>query len=463
MYGIKKQLFSILYFMPLVVVAQIGPPSLEEMVQAAVKKDFKLANQKADIEINKIDEKKLKEAFLPRITLGAQDSYNISSISLYSPGLSIPDLNINIVEGNNTFTTRSNLLKSDISISALLFSGGKITYLKKALTEKQKALSLMMESNKQDIISEVISAYDQLALLRQVQLVLEESRKRLDIDKKIADKALRYGLITKYEHQKIEVAQAQLASRRIDYEGRLDVVVELLWLLTDIDRERILQLQQNMVPLETEDGQLNISKRSEIQAFDAVIKASEYKIAAEKTWIIPKVQALSSIGYLRSTLGHIKSSDPVVSGGAPLSENLPGFHIFPLFTVGIGLKWEIFNGNEGRREIEKAKLEVTKAQNEKYDITEKLELNLAQCRNNYSTSLSKVKLSSVQQQTASNALTQATAEYSTGLIKSSQLIEAEEDLQNASLHYLEAVFNQRRAAVSLLKAQGILYVDSITQ
>lgn len=461
MYIPARLMFSFLLFVPLVMKAQNSPPVIDELITAAINKDFKLANQKIDIELNAVDNKKLGEAFLPRVEFGAKDAYISSSFYINSPGLSIPDLNIAIAEGNNKFTTRSNLLSSDLSVSALLFSGGKITHLRSALLEKQKALALMMERDKQEIISEVISAYDQLALLRQVKQVLYESQKRLDSDKKTSDKALGYGLITKYEHQKIEVAQAQLASRKLDYEGKLEVVIEYLWLLTDIDKDRLGLISGTMGLIETESENITIDKRPELQAYDAVIAATEFKVAAEKTWIVPKVQALASLGYTGISGSHIKSSDPVIEGGQPLDKDSPNIDVFPMLSIGIGLKWEIFNGNEGHREVQKARLQVAKSKNEKSEITDKLELNLAQCRTAYSISLAKVALSSSQQTIALNALTQATAEYRNGLIKSSQLIDAEEDFQNAALGYLQSIFNQRRAAVGLLKARGELSVNSV--
>ncbi len=44
-------------------------------------------------------------------------------------------------------------------------------------------------------------AYDQLALVHQTKVVLDESKKRLDANRKTADKALGYGLITPYDHK----------------------------------------------------------------------------------------------------------------------------------------------------------------------------------------------------------------------------------------------------------------------
>ncbi|MFT3794858.1 TolC family protein [Flavobacterium sp.] len=437
--------------------------TLTDIITAALKKDYNLANRQLDVEMTILDRKKLGEAFLPKVEFGAKDAYLLSSYFIDSPGLSIPSLNVEIAEGNNKFTTRSNLLEAELGISALLFSGGKITHLRRVLTEKQKALSFLLEKDRQELISEIISAYDQLALLRQIQIVLEESEKRLATDMRTADKALGYGLITKYEHQKIEVAQAQLKARQLDYRGKLEIVLEYLWLMTDIDKAKLSAITPELSPVNTQTNDLSVSNRPELQASEAVVAASDHKIKAEKTWIVPKLQAVTSLKYLGISNGHIKSRDAVIEGGEPLDRSMPGFDVFPMFSAGIGLKWDIFDANEGRREVQRAQMEKNKVQNDKNELTDKLELNLVRKQSDYQVALSSMEVGKSRRQTAFNALTQATSEYKTGLIKSSQLIEAEEDFQASALAYIQSIFNQRRAAIALLQATGKLSADSITE
>jgi outer membrane protein TolC len=133
----------------------------------------------------------------------------------------------------------------------------------------------------------------------------------------------------------------------------------------------------------------------------------------------------------------------------------------PVFNIGVSAKWNLFDGREGKNDVQKAKIEMQKLENDKKDALEKLELNLAKCYTDYDVANSQVTVKSTQKQTALNALTQATKEYRTGLIKSSQLIDAEEDFQQAALAYIQAVYDQRRAAINLLKATGNLNVHSI--
>lgn len=444
--------------------AQTGAPTLRELADSAIRNDHILANKQLDVELTTLDQEKLKNVYLPHVDLTVKDAFILSSFGVKSRDLiNIPQLNIDIKTGSNRFTTSGNLLTADIGASMLLYSGGKVPQLKRALASKSSAQQIIMESDRQQIISNVITAYDQLALLKQVRKVLDESEKRLAENKRTADKAFTYGLITKYEHQKIEVAQAQLAAKIQEYEGKQELVIDQLAMYTHIDKERLRQIDASMelVAVSTEAG--SITNRAELKALDAKLEASQYKINAEKTWFVPKIQAAASVGYVGLLAGRINSSRPLLTGvnSPKLRANLPNLNIIPMFNIGVGLKWDLFDGHEGSHEVKAAQIEYKKTSNEKQDALEKLGLNLAKCKSDYTIAQGQIALKKAQQQTAQNALTQATKEYRTGLIKTLQLIDAENDYVAAALGVAQSVFDQRRAAFALMMATGNLTIQAI--
>lgn len=439
-------------------------PTLPELIDSAIRNDHGLANKQLDIQLTELDQEKLKDVFLPKVDLTVKDAFILSSFGIKSKDLiNIPQLNIDIKAGDNRFTTTGNLINADLGASMVLYSGGKVPQLKKALASKSTAQELMMESDRQQIISNVIQAYDQLALLKQVRKVLDESEKRLAENKRTADKAFSYGLITKYDHQKIEVAQAQLASKIQEYEGKQELVIEQLAMFTHIDKERLRRIDHDMQLIAvTQDGG-RIENRAELKALDAKLRAEQFQINAEKTWFVPKVKAAASLGYLGLLAGHISSSSPLLTGvnSSKLSAGLPDLNIIPLFNIGVGVKWDLFDGHEGLHEVKAAQIAYKKTENEKLDATEKLNLNLAKCKSDYKIAQGQVVLKKTQEQTAQNALTQATKEYRTGLIKSLQLIDAENDFVQAALESVQATYDQRRAAIALLSATGNLTAQTI--
>jgi outer membrane protein TolC len=441
--------------------AQSPGPSFQELADSATARNYGLANKHLDIGAIELDQKILKEAYLPHVAIKGQEAFIISSLAIRTSEIRVPQLNIDIKEGNNRFTSTTSLLTANAGAEILLYAGGKISSLKKALSQKLKAQTVILEKDRQEIIANISTAYDQLALLKQARAVLDESKKRLDENKRTADKALGYGLITKYEHQKIEVAQAQLTSKNLECEGKRALVLKQLQLFTNIDMARLSAIDHSLRPLWPGDQAPGIDNRPELPALDASISAHIHKVQAEKTWFIPKVQAATSLGYAGLLAGHLSSSDPVLPNGSKLSVSMPNFNIFPMFSIGLGFKWDLFDGNIGKREVQKADLELQKAKNEKKEAVEKLELNLANAETNYHIANAQIKARDTQQKIARNALLQATSEYRTGLIKSTQLIDAENDFENAALEYVQAIFDQRRAAVELLKATGNLTIQSV--
>ena len=77
-----------------------------------------------------------------------------------------------------------------VEAKALLYSGGKVKYLKQALTEKNNATQALQVKNQDEVITQISKAYDQFALVAESKNVLDESKKRLDANKKLLKKLL---------------------------------------------------------------------------------------------------------------------------------------------------------------------------------------------------------------------------------------------------------------------------------
>lgn len=435
-------------------------PSLEELIGRALEKDYALANKNLDIDASRIDRLKLKEIYLPTVDLSGKYAFLASGVNIKTPANSVPEMGIALPPMDDAFTNRANLVTGGLKAEAVLYSGGKVPNLKKALDEKINAQSAILEKDRQEIISSVAAAYDQLALLKQVGVVLDESQKRLDINSKTADKALTYGLITSYDHQKIDVARAQLEARMRQYEGQRNLILQLLHQYTGIDRDRIALIDNQLTPSAPGESGNAIENRPEIIALNAGIKAREYQINAARSWWKPQVKASTSLGYLNVFDVHFKAKEPFPTGNT-LSLTTNKLELLPNFNIGVGFKWDLFDGNKGKREVQQARIELRKTENERAEAFEKLELNLLKSETAYTNAMADIRAREKQKQAAQNALDQASKEFKTGLIKASDLLGAETDFQTASLEYLQAVYSQRRTTVDLLKATGSLTARAI--
>lgn len=447
-------------FYPLVLHAQQPvAPGLTELIDSALNKDHVLANKLLDIESSKIDKKKLSEVYLPHAELSGKYAFLANGVNVGLSQTSLFDL-INIPEINSGVTSTANLFKADVGLSSVLYAGGKVSALKDALNAKTKAQTILLEKDRQQIISEITKAYDQIALLRQVKSVLDKSRERYEINKKTADKALNYGLITKYEHQKVEVAKASLESKIQEYDGKRNLLLHQLETLTGISLERLDKIENELLPVQAVSTQSTVDNRPELRALSAAVEARNFQVKAAQTWWRPKVQAAASLGYLNLFDVDMKGKHDLPLIGR-FSSHTNKIEVVPNFTVGVGFKWDLFDGNKGKRETQQARIEVKKAENEKAEAEEKVRLNLIKTQTDYTNSNGELAVKQKQLKMAENALSQAGKEFKTGLIKAADLIGAETDYQTAALDYLQAIFNQRRNAVELLRATGSLDRTSI--
>lgn len=435
-------------------------PDFKELLDSAMVRDSNLKMQITQNKLTDLDEHKLKDIFLPTLEVSGKVGYLNGTARLTSPEINLAPF-INIPEGtfNNNFNVSgfSGVAKADAKM--LLYSGGKVKYMKKAVEEKKRSEDILLEKTRDEVVAGISRAYDQLALIHQSRKVLDESEKRLDINKKTADKALGYGLITPYDHKKIELAQATLNAKVVEYEGKKELLLTQLYILTGINKERLRMIEPVLSPVDLLAAEKGIEQRAEIRALEHGISAADYKIKAEKTWMIPKVQLMASAYYIGLYGNRIKSSENVVPAvpalgyeGRKLDWSPNNINVFPLITAGVGFKWEIFDGKEGKHAEETAKVGKEVLQNQKEDALKKLSLNLANNQTNYDIASAQITLKAKEKELAKSALVQAEKEFRYGMSKSSQLIDAENDLEAAELEYQNAIFNQRRAGIELMRS-----------
>ncbi len=435
-------------------------PSLKEILDSALVIDHTLQNSELSVELSKIDQERIKDAYMPRVEIDAKGGYLYSAFNLTSPAFALPSLGLAVPEHTNNYQLSSLVVTTNAKASILLYGGGEVSNMKKANQAKINAQTVLLEKDKQEIMSQTLTAYDQLGMLKEVKKVLDGAEKRLQENKITAEKAFSYGIITSYELKKIELAQSQLHAKQREYEGKRRLVLLQLHVLTHIEMNRLELLDVNLGTIAAEKQQ-SVTNKPELQALTYSIEAYQYKLKAAKTWWVPKVGASASLGYAGLLNGHLQSKDPMMLSGKPLDYRFNNLNVFPLVNAGIGLKWNVFDGREGISSVKKAKIDLKIAENTQRDAQEKLDLNLQKTEIEMQISEDQLAAKDKAREIARNAMNQASEEFKIGLIKSTQLVEAENDLQQAEMEYAQAIFNQRRASVTYMKAAGNLTIEKI--
>jgi outer membrane protein TolC len=294
---------------------------------------------------------------------------------------------------------------------------------------------------KSQIILDVVSSYDQLALIDQSTIVLNESSKRLNEESAVATKAKKVGLITNYDLTKIDVALQELKSKQVELNSGRKLVAARLQQLTGTSKDLIVTIHPSLLPCLTPPVDTSVDNRAELKALNEVQKATDFKNKADKGAYLPTVAAFGKRELIKQDLSALD----------------------PLWAVGVGLKWSVFDGLQNFREIQKSKIDQEIARNNTRKTKDLLELNLEQAKLNLDQCNELISVSVEKRKYAQQALDISRKEYQNGLNSITELLASETEFQKASLEYQQAVYNQRLSTLQLLEATGNLTLEQISK
>jgi outer membrane protein TolC len=468
---------------------------LKELIGLSINKDRKVAEKDIDKQIAEVQKKAVRSSYIPKLELGGKYVFAYSTVNskigdiegfesigklqefMKNPAFPVMFPNLSgiaseITQLQNLLTQQGIQLPSitnnldgdlygnyfgiDVTAKMLLYSGGQVPNLSKALTEKIKAQEALSDKCKSDVISEVITYYDQLALLNQSKHVLDESAVRLAAEKKYAATALINGLATSFDTLKIAVANANLEAKLSEYESKKTLLYQKLSQLTGKPVSSFENMNPDLKLLLFANSSSDINNRAELRALTAGAEAQKYLLKSEKSYYLPKIQAIASARY-----DNVFNAKADFNAPIPMNMKIENIGLGPTYMVGAGFKWEIFDRSGGSAKVHQATLEVRKAENARDEARELLELNQIKVTTNYQASIAQVAYKDKQRIAARMALELAQKSYDEGIINITERLATETEMQNAELDYLQSVFIQRQSVLDCYKATGDLVLSNI--
>ncbi|MDT0554223.1 TolC family protein [Urechidicola vernalis] len=442
--------------------------NLQTILSKAIENNAALKNSALEIEKSEETKKSILHTYIPTVELGGKYAYTQGELNLETtsipidvpgfnlppiipgfPPITVPSTGLEIPPIDQNIDFNGNLWMGGLTAKWTLFTGLKAPYLSKAMEHKIKAQEQQYIQREADLIIEVSEYYDKIALLEKTKLVLNIQRERLNKETLVAKKAFEQGLITRHELQKTEIFQLELDSKQLEYEGAKELLMLKLEQLTGIPIIQLELLEVELTPRLNQELEKTYLDRPEITALDESIIASEYKYKSEVSGYLPKVQAFYTHQYAGMTNGELG-----ILGFEEVSA-------YPLNALGVGMKWEIFDGLHSRGQRLKAKIDLEQLTNKKEEVQELLALNYQNCISRYRTLSAQVELKRKQQKSAEKSLEISYKEYTNGLIKLSDYLEAQADLTTTILEYYQTVCSQRRSALDLLNATGSIDIQKL--
>ena len=430
-------------------------PELRTLIINAIDSSYIIKNKEIEIKQTSFQKKSVIESYLPKISADGMYAINAADILLEIPQKTGMILQMPLTE-DMKFSNKANISMATLNAKMPVFTGLKIPYLAKALEQKKVAQEFMIEKDKADIVKEIINSYDMLAVIKQSEKVITESEVRLNYEKKLSEKAIENELIIPYEKKKIEIAIMNLEAKKIELIGNKKIIIQKLSLLTHLPEDSILNLNVDITPWLNINIDDNIENRAEIKALNATYLANKYKMKSNKYYWLPKVQAMGTYGYGNIGDLNIKTPfyHPLLKSNIELDVTKVEFN--PAWHVGIGFKWEIFDGFHNQHITQIEKLEIQKTLNTKYEAENMLNLKLQKSKIDFQVANQQLTIKQKQVEYEQYLLNQAIKSYHEGLISINERLVEETEYQKTQLEYISAIYNQRQNAINYLDATGQL-------
>ena len=431
--------------------AQQLDPVLQDLIQKGINKNLNITNNRIDAEQANVDQRLAKSVFLPKISLNGSYTRlndditfdeNTQTLLVATQKLVIKDAiglpfnspfpaNIPLEEIPNL--QNKNILKSSVDLDWVLFSGLEATNALKASKHKESSLNYLGLAEKDKVALQIIETYDKLALVKASQKVLTTSENYLNEQIHYVKKAIENGLTTPISRKKIELAQQQLAAKKLDFEHNSILLVELLHQLTGESKATLKMLDPRLQSFSVGKN-TNAEKRNEIKALEEAERATEFQVKMEKSSFIPKVAVKGHYEFIEDDLSLLD----------------------PKWFIGAGIKWNLYDGGQSRLKSKKAQLENEKYREKIQDTEEMIALSIIKAELSLESSQQNTTIIEKEIELANDTYEMVNKQYKNNLASINEVLEALTDVEKANFKLQESYFNERRAATDLLHAKGIL-------
>lgn len=330
-----------------------------------------------------------------------------------------------------------------ISLQQLLFDGQVFIGLqaRSATMEWSKKAAEVTEEN---IIANVYKIYYQLAAGKNQLAILDANILRIQ---KFLDDTRKYyanGFAEKLDIDKLEVQLSNLKTSKQKTQNSIDNGYLGLKLLMGMPMNDTLTLTENVTDADIRNGVLdasvyNYADRKDYQYAELGKLLNEYNIKRYRLAKLPTVSLSST--YTETRLNN------KFGFGKPW---------FQTSYVGLNINIPIFSGFAKDANIQSAKLQLQRTENNIEALKQNIDNEVKQAINNYSSALATLDDQKKNMTLAETVYNQTQLKFQNGVGSQTEISTAQNDLSVAQNNYILALYDAINAKIDFLKATGKL-------
>lgn len=328
---------------------------------------------------------------------------------------------------------RKDILKANVNAQWLLFSGFKVTNGVKAYQHQQEAYNQLTSKQQTKLWLDVSEVYDKMALVISADAIIRSSEKILAEQTRFITKAIENGLATPLERKRIELAQQKLDMKKLENQTNIQLLQHKMHQLTGAEVSYLQQLHPELVSAAF-TAETSNHKQPELKALDEGIAATHYMQKAAMSDYVPKVAAYGQYELWDKDLSLLD----------------------PRWFAGVRLQWNIFDGLAARNNAKKAVLQRQQLEVRKKAAEDMIQLGQEKFKEDYLLANQKVIMKNAEIKLTEDTYDFVDKQYRNGLAGLTDVLNALNDIEKAKFEYQQALYDQRRTALSAAELNGTL-------
>lgn len=433
----NKKLFKIILF-EIVFICTIYNAqtnlTVDEAIKNGLEKNYNVLIQKNINEISKLQNNYGNAGMSPTVSLNANLALsNLNSYQEFSSG---------VIQQKNG--AQSHNLGASVNAGWVVFDGLKMFTVKKRLSENEKLSEITLKQQMENTIFEIISLYYNVVKLNQLIKASKQNIEIYDERKKIAQLKFNIGSDSKVD---LMLAQSNLNKAK---SSLIQLEIQLLNAKTNL----------NVLMFKPIDTDFNISDSIIINYNPEINDLKTETVKNNSSLLISKqMENISFLNYRESKSANLPIVQLNGSYNFIQNQSQAGFVFLNKqsgINAGVTAGWLIFNGTKNSKLAKERNINYL---NQKYS-TDLLQQKLdAQVFNSFKSFTLNKSITLIETQNlidAKELINISIERYKIGKTNLLETIEAQKNLEDAQVRYVEALYAMKISETELLRANGKL-------
>ncbi len=414
--------------------------TLEGAIQFGMEHSLTLKNAQIDIVDAEQQIVENRAIGLPKLNFGVDYRYNLQLPASLLPARFIDP---NAAEGEFAelkFGTK-NTVSATLDFSSALFDGTWFVALKAAKVFRDFTTRQYV-ATQETVKNDVIQAYLPALMVKENQSILDKNIANLEKLLFETNQLYKEGFAEQLDVDRLELSLANLKVNRDNLNRSLETALNFLKFTIGYPVDEPLEVLDDIHSLLVEASPeelgpgVDYNSRAEYAATELRIHLNELNVNRFRAGYLPVLNAFGS--YSQNFQG----------------DKLSDAFRFPSSLVGLQFKLPIFDGLQKKAQIQRAKLDLELAKNQKKQLERSITLEVENARSNYLNAKQGVLNQQRTLELAQKIYDTTKIKYKEGVGSSLELTQAEQGLYDAQRNHTQALYDLLVAKANLDKALG---------